>query len=62
MKANGWKQQRLAEGLGVQQPTISRYLKGMDPGGEVRERIKELAAESLESGVGGRSAAGSVSV
>lgn len=52
MSANGWRQGDLAKALGVKQPTISRYLKGMDPGGEVREEIKKLAAEALDEGVG----------
>jgi phage repressor protein C with HTH and peptisase S24 domain len=42
MDANGWTQVRLAEELGVSQPTVNRWLGGADPRGETRDRLNGL--------------------
>jgi phage repressor protein C with HTH and peptisase S24 domain len=40
----GWTQERLAQEIGVTQPTVNRWLAGADPRGETRDRINKLLA------------------
>jgi len=42
MKATGWKQQKVAEVLGVSQSTVNRWLTGSEPEGHRRDAINEL--------------------
>lgn len=39
----GGKQEALANKLGVQQPTVSRWIKGSEPTGRTRDKLLELA-------------------
>lgn len=43
LESDDWTQSKLAKALGTTQPTISRWLRGMDPGGKEREKIKQQA-------------------
>lgn len=43
LEATGWTQHKLAAELNVQQPTISRWLKGSEPKFRQRNKIFELA-------------------
>ncbi|MGJ4857037.1 LexA family protein [Labrys sp. La1] len=42
MDMKGWKQDELARQLGVSQPSISRWMKGADPRGAARDKIREI--------------------
>lgn len=49
----GWTQLRLGERLGVNQSTVTRWLKGAEPRGNYRDALNELYAElvlALEAG------------
>lgn len=45
MHDNDWDQARLAKALKASQPSVSRWLKGQDPRGAVRDRIRELIGD-----------------
>lgn len=42
LKLKGWRQQHLAERLGVTQATVSRWFSGSEPEGHRRDAINEL--------------------
>lgn len=48
LKATGWTQARLAEELGTTQPTVNRWLKGVEPEGHRRDAINALYDEICE--------------
>ncbi|MCZ4270925.1 LexA family transcriptional regulator [Maritalea porphyrae] len=45
LKVSGWNQSRLADHLGVTQPTVSRWMKGSEPNGAQFQAIQELYRE-----------------
>jgi len=42
MDRTGWKQAEVAARLGVEQATVSRWMKGQDPRGSTRDAIRKL--------------------
>jgi transcriptional regulator with XRE-family HTH domain len=42
VKLEGWTQSRLADYCGVSQATVSRWVKGQDPEGPNRDKLRDL--------------------
>lgn len=42
LKLDGWTQARIADEVGVSQPTVARWIRGQDPEGESRDKLRAL--------------------
>jgi repressor LexA len=58
LKATGWRQQHIAEKLGVTQATVSRWFSGSEPEGHRRDAINEMYEELVDAGSGTQSKGG----
>lgn len=46
---DGWTQTRLANEVGVRQPTVARWVRGQDPEGPSRDKLRDLHARLFQT-------------